>query len=507
MPAALQHTALSRRRFLVGSSALAAGAGFAGRSLIRPALAQARQPSDAAWRALADKLSGPVLRADSFNLAKVARSFNLRYARDLPHGVALCRGPRDVAVAILWCRENQFPLIVQSGGHSYAGFSMRRGGLMINLRLMRTARLENGIATVAGGMLNQDLYALLEQNNLAITHGRCPTVGAAGFVLGGGIGFNMRSNGVACDQLGESEVVTADGQIRALNPSGDDLTKDLYWASRGGGGGNFGVNTSFSLQTFAAEPVTVFDLTWTSATKNPDKVAAKLVAALEGAPIELGLGTRMSLGAPSPRDRAAGANVSISLIGQAKRADRQRLEALLADAYAEEKPQQAMIWSNAPYWSAQKLLEDDDGPTWFQERSTFAPKGKALEALDHIFGHLRTWPGTNGGADLRFFQTGGVMNRTPADATAFVHRDAEWIMDVGLAWDASDSWDAVTRARLWQDRFYDALRAFTVGAYQNFIDPSLTDWRTAYYGKNLARLEAIKKKIDPDRVFDFPQAI
>jgi hypothetical protein len=215
----------------------------------------------------------------------------------------------------------------------------------------------------------------------------------------------------------------------------------------------------------------------------------------------------MSLGARSPADRAAGANVSISLIGQAKHADAKRLEALLADAYAEEKPQRAMIWSDAPYWSAQKLLEDDDGPTWFQERSTFAPKGNALEALDHIFGHLRTWPGTSGGADLRFFQTGGMMNRMPADATAFVHRDSEWIMVVGLGWDGTDSWDTVTRARLWQDRFYDALRAYTVGAYQNFIDPSLTDWRTAYYGKNLARLEAIKRKIDPDRVFEFPQAI
>src|ERR1700724_2262016 len=106
MIAALQRASLSRRRFLVGSSALAIGAGLAGPSLVRPALAQARQPSDAAWRHLADKLSGPVLRAESFDLAQIARPNNLRYVGNLPDGIALCRSAEDVATAIGWCREN-----------------------------------------------------------------------------------------------------------------------------------------------------------------------------------------------------------------------------------------------------------------------------------------------------------------------------------------------------------------------------------------------------------------
>src|SRR5262249_32043248 len=150
----------------------------------------------------------------------------------------------------------------------------------------------------------------------AITHGRCPTVGAAGFLLGGGIGFNMRAHGLACDQLGESQIVTADGAIRTIGPQSTGIDGELYWACRGGGRGDFGVNTSFTLRTFPAEPMTVFALTWTAATRDPFRVALALIPALESAPIELGLGTRMSFGAPRPADRARGHNVAINLIGQ-----------------------------------------------------------------------------------------------------------------------------------------------------------------------------------------------
>jgi hypothetical protein len=509
MASVLAASPLSRRRFLVGSTALAAGAGLAARLAVPVARARApepaRQPSEAAWRDLADKLSGPLLRAKSFNLGTIAVPYNARYTDILPDAIALCRSPEDVAVAITWCSETRFPLVVQSGGHSYAGFSMRRSGLMINTLLMRSVSLANGSLTVAGGMRNQDIYSVLEPNNLAVTHGRCPNVGAAGFLLGGGIGFNMRAHSVACDQMTASEIVTADGKVRSLTPQARDIEGELYWACRGGGGGNFGVNTSFTLATFPAEPLTVFNLTWTEVTKNSRKVALALISALEKGPD--GLGTRMSFHAPNPKDRAHGAGVLISLIGQLK-GPRTQLDDILHDAYAIEKPQQSMIWGDAPYWSVQKLLEEVDGPIPFQERSTFVRPGKAKEATEHTFDRLMHWPGTSGVADLRFFQTGGQINATDAGATAFVHRDSEWIMDVGLTWSAGDSPLAVTASRLWQDSFYAALRPFsTGGAYQNFTDPSLKDWRTAYYGRNLKRLEDIKKKVDPGRLFDFPQAI
>jgi FAD/FMN-containing dehydrogenase len=497
---------ISRRHFIGGASAAAVAGALGGNALVGRALArEVRKPSDAAWRRLAERLSGPVLRSGSFDLGKYARSYNLRYADDLPDGIALCRNADDVAAAIAWCRDESCPLVVQAGGHSYAGYSMRRSGLMINLMLMRSAVYRNGAVTVAGGVRNQDLYALLAQHGTATTHGRCPTVGAAGFLLGGGIGFNMRAHDIACSQLMESEIVTANGRITTIKP-GNAPEADLFWACQGGGGGNFGINTSFTLQTFEARPVTVFDLTWDAATPDPREVFGKLMPALTGGPDELG--TRVSLKAPRPGDRRLGADVTINLIGQLGGGTPRVLDQILADVYAVSRPQKSMIWNEAPYWDAQKLLEDTDAPTFFQERSAFLKSSLGDDALDIAFRHLRDWPGTSGSADLRFFQTGGKMNKVAVDATAFVHRNTQWILDVGLSWNDQERWDAVARSRLWQDRFYDAMRRFsTGGAYQNFVDPSLDDWREAYYGDNLQRLQRIKQAVDPDRVFAFPQAI
>jgi FAD/FMN-containing dehydrogenase len=499
---------LGRRRVLAGIAAIAAGGVLARVSLPAPAFGRTvvRGPSEAAWRHLADQLSGPLLRSTRFNLSKIARPYNLRYAADLPSAIALCRSAEDVAAAILWCRDNQIPLVVQGGGHSYGGYSMRRGGLMINLLLMREARFSNGTVTVGGGVRNHALYALLEQHDIAIPHGRCPSVGIGGFLLGGGIGFNMRRHGLACDQLLASDIVTAEGDIRTIKAGTEGTSADLFWACRGGGGGNFGVNTAFTLQPFEARPVTVFDLTWHATRPNPSKVFAKLMQVLDAAPGELG--TRILLKAPSPRARGRGGDVTINLLGQLHGGSGKKLDDLLADVFALAVPQHTMTWEELRYWDAQKLLEDNDPPTCFQERSALLRSALDEDALGLAFQYLRAWPGTDGAADLRFFQTGGKMNAVAADATAFVHRQSRWLLDIGLSWSAMERREVVARSRAWQDRFYEAMRPFsTGGAYQNFADPSLQDWRAAYYGDNLARLERIKKAVDPDRVFAFAQAL
>src|SRR5262249_15068484 len=141
----------------------------------------------------------------------------------------------------------------------YAGYSTTPG-LMIDLGGLRGVDFDPAtrVATVGGGVINSTLYAALQRNGVTITHGRCPRVGVGGFFLGGGIGFNMRAHGLACDQLKATQIVTADGQVRTV-----DGSADLFWACRGGAGGNFGINTSFSVQTFdVPRQLTVFSLSW-----------------------------------------------------------------------------------------------------------------------------------------------------------------------------------------------------------------------------------------------------
>ena len=162
-----------------------------------------------------------------------------------------------------------------------------------------SVRASSGIVTIGGGIRNVDLYSALQAADATITHGRCIGVGAAGFLLGGGIGFNMRRYGLGCDQVLSSELVTANGEILTLSATENP---DLFWACCGGGGGNFGINTSFSLQTMPADDlITVFEIMWSG---QSDAIYAALVDALQAAPPTMG--NRIGASAVTPAQLARG---------------------------------------------------------------------------------------------------------------------------------------------------------------------------------------------------------
>jgi FAD/FMN-containing dehydrogenase len=486
---------LSRRRFLLASSAaVVAPALFPAVLRAQTADDGGKPISERAWRELDQRLTDRVLRPGDPDFAATASPQNLRYAKVLPAGIARCRNSNDVAQAILWCRDNQVPLVARSGGHSYAGFSTTRG-LMIDVGPMNTTKFSpsEGTVTVGGGARNGDLFKALRPTGMTITHGRCPGVGAAGFLLGGGIGFNMREHGIGCDQLIATDLVTADGKLQTVSAK-----DDLFWACCGGGGGNFGINTSFTLRTFATARLTVFKMLWTA---KPQRVFAELMAALDTAPNTLG--ARISLGARSPRQRGEGRDVTVSLLGQLKGTPRD-LADMLPPA---PRPERAEILE-ASYWEGQDFLSEPGPPRYYRERSTFLSGALDPRGLDTALDKLGQWPGTSVGADLRFFQTGGKINEPRADATAYVHRNNKWVMLVGLNWKAHDPPSMVERNHAWQDDFYEAMLPYsTGGAYQNFADSSLKNWDRAYYGANLEKLRAVKAKVDRNKVFWFPQAI
>ena len=449
---------------------------------------------------MARKLSGPLLRPGDMGFSTFAQPQNLRYAKIQPGAIALCQNAEDVAQSILWCRRNGVPLIARGGGHSYAGYSTTTG-LMINMTQINQTSYDDstGIVTIAGGALNSDLYNALQPFDVSITHGRCPTVGAAGFLLGGGIGFNMRAQGIASDQIVESEIVTANGDLLKLN---EVENSDLFWACQGGGGGNFGINTSFSVRTFPVTDLTVFSITWTT---DLEDVYAALLSALASAPA--GLGSRLAVNPVTAEQFATGEDASINLLGQlvGSAAD---LASILAPVYQVAQPSSSDI-EELGYWTAQMdFLNQPGPPNYYQERSLFFTDPISDDAISTIFKFSREGPTTMGGGQFTLFQTGDQVNAIAPDATAFVHRSSDWLMALDLSWSASDSADTIHRGHIWQNDFYDAMTAFALPeSYQNFVDPSLTDWQQAYYGANLPRLKQVKAAVDPTRVFRFHQGI
>jgi FAD/FMN-containing dehydrogenase len=474
---------LNRRVFLQSAASAALGAsalGLLGASRSIP------------WAELARRLKGKVVLPGDQWYSAYAQPNNLRYDTILPQAIAVCSDARDVSTSLLFAREYGVPLVARSGGHSYAGYSTTPG-LMIDLRLMSRVAFDEqtGIATIGGGARNAHLYAALRGRNFAITHGRCPSVGVAGLVLGGGIGFNMRAHGLTCDHLIATEIVTADGLIRSAR--GDDA---LFWACRGAGGGNFGINTSFSFQTYKVGPLTVFDLIWDH---QAERVFERLIDVLDRAPATLG--SKVSAVAPS----VTTPEISVQLLGQYRGTPAQ-LREILAPVYAIAQPEGIITYDH--YWAAQEVLAEPGHPAYYQERSRFFDAPFDHRANATVFEWLRRYPRTAKTAAFKVFQTGAHVNDHGPHDMAFAHRFSHWLSSIELYWDKTTPPDVLARNMAWLDGFYEAIVPLAKGgAYQNFIDPSLRDWQRAYHGGNFEQLRKIKTKFDPTNVFRFAEGI
>jgi FAD binding domain-containing protein/berberine-like enzyme len=481
---------LDRRRFLQASSGLLLGLGLAQVSTLDRARAGAVSPS---WLELRRALQGTLLLPGDHGFLEAAVPWNHRFAEIWPAGIARCASTDDVRTSLLWAVSYGMPLVARSGGHSYAGYSTTTG-LLIDLSAMNQIAYDSGsgLTHVNGGTRNSDVYAALRRQGRAITHGRCGGVGVAGFVLGGGIGFNMRLRGLACDQLVETEMVTASGEVVHCS---DTENADLFWACRGGGGGNFGINTDFTFQTFAVDMMTVYSVTWTS------NLESLLPAALDLLPGTTERhGTKLSV-------INDGTGVSLNLLGQLLGTPTE-LRSIFAPLYQLAAPSRETV-KNVPYWEGQDFLEDaDDTPDYSHERSRYVydpmPAGGSRTILDY----MRRWPGTSASAIWKIFLTGDAIAAVPSDATAFVHRTPTMISSIELDWSPQDTIGTVQRNETWLAEFHAAMREYTSDeAYQNFMDEAQNDPLHAYYGANLPRLVEVKRRYDPENVFHFPGSV
>lgn len=485
---------LDRRTLLKASGGMLAGLGLSqlpGRGEAAP-LERAATVAGDRWQHLAKLILGAVLLPGDPDYARIAPPWNLRYAARMPAAVVRCLSTEDVRTALLWAQSNGVPLVARSGGHSYAGYSTTTG-LMIDVSQMNSVAYDGGtgIARLGGGARNATVYANLRTVGRSVTHGRCYGVGVAGLTLGGGIGFNQRMRGLTCDQLVETEIVTASGEVLRCNEWDN---ADLFWACRGGGGGNFGINTSFTFQTFPVDDLTVFRIVWTADLDTLLPTALDLLPATTER-----FGCKLTV-------RAKGEALSLELLGQINGTPAE-LTNLLAPLCRVAPPSEETIHT-LPYWDGQDLLSDEGAPEYAHERSRYVYRPIPADGARTILDHLHRWPGTSGSASWKAFLAGGAVAAQAPDATAFVHRAALMISSVDLVWTPDDSVGVVARNQAWLAGFHDAMESFTSAeSYQNFIDDSQTDHLNAYYGANLKRLVEVKRRYDPDNVFHYPQGI
>ncbi|MFI9379994.1 FAD-binding protein [Kutzneria sp. NPDC052558] len=454
-----------------------------------------KSPSEEDWTRLDKAVAGRVLRPGENGFGAVSMPFNRRFADTVPAGVVSVASVVDVQRAVVWARENGVGVAVRGGGHSYAGFSVGPG-LVIDLGSLNTvsANASTGLVTAAGGASMSDVYAAIQPGEMAFALGNGASVGIGGLTLGGGVGATSRVHGITADALMATTLVTADGEV--LRCSADE-NPDLFWACRGGGGGNFGVNVSF---TFQAQPVSdcaTYVLLWHI--EDAEKVFSAVQETMRTAPDAFAARVGVS---------TTGPDSVVSCIGQ-HMGSAAALKEILDPILAVAEPFRTLI-NDRTYWQAKDDLLHETAAGAFACRTSVLTEPLPGDGIDAMLSLVRRWPGggnpDGGGAAL--FSWGGAVNRVPAGDTAFPHRDAKFLLSMDTSWASNDS-PAVVDANIgWLGELADTLAPYgNERSYLNFTDPDLKSWRTAYYGDNYARLAEIKRRIDPDGFFTFEQGI
>ncbi|MEU0878317.1 FAD-binding oxidoreductase [Lentzea sp. NPDC005914] len=441
---------------------------------------------------LAAQVGGRVLLPGDDAFTSSSKPFNERYASTIPAAVLSAAGADDVVTAITWARENDVPLVARGGGHSYAGTSVCTG-LVLDLRGLDEVRVDpsTALVTVGGGTRMRALYEALRPHDIAFPLGNSDEVGVAGLTLGGGVAAVSRAFGLTCDSLVSTDVVLADGSTVTCSASENP---DLFWACRGGGGGNFGVNTSF---TFQARPVV-------------DSATCLLLWEWEQAVDVMLLVQEIQRTAPDALSLRIGlaSGGMVSVIGwHLGSAD--ELRALLGPVLARTRPFRCDI-EDRTYWEAVEYVHHETAGGAFAGRTRTTSVPLPEEGVRTLVTAVDKWPGSGnpdgGGAAL--FGWGGAINALSATETAFPHRDALFLVSLDTSWLSSDSPQVVRDNLEWLTALHEDIGEHTDNAsYLNFTDPDLPDWRQAYHGPNLTRLAEVKRRYDPDRFFDFPQAI
>ena len=452
----------------------------------------------AAASALAARMRGSVLTPASEGYDDARRIWNAMIDRR-PAVIARCAGVGDVQHAIRFAREHDLLVAVRGGGHNIAGSALCDDGIVIDLSSMKGVRLDAAHRTARAepGLTLGEFDRATQAAGLATPLGINSTTGIAGLTLGGGFGWLTRAYGLTVDNLRSAELVTAGGdQVTASERE----NPDLFWAIRGGGG-NFGVVTSFE---YGLHPV------------GPEVMAGLIVhplsnarALLRGyrdvaanAPDALSVWVVMRGAPPLPFLPAEVHGMPVLVLAAlyaGRLADGERavapLRALgtpIADVispHAYTGFQAAFDPLLTPgarnYWKSHNLARLDD-----------AVIDTLVDAAEHL-------PG--GQCEVFLAQLGGAARRVPRDATAYAGRDAEFVVNVHARWTEAAQDDACIA---WARGLFDAVAPHaTGGAYVNFMTQEEGDRVRAAYGPNYERLAAVKRKYDPTNVFHMNQNV
>jgi FAD/FMN-containing dehydrogenase len=441
-------------------------------------------------------MDGPVITPDDPGFDDARRVWNAEIDRR-PSVIARCTSAADVAAAIGFARQHGLEIAVRGGAHNTAGTAVCDDGLMIDLSLLNTVTVDPEARRVqaGGGALLADVDAATVAHGLAVPAGLVSHTGVGGLTLGGGMGWLTRKFGLSIDNLVSAEVVTADGRVLRAAP---DEHPDLFWAVRGGGG-NFGVVTSFEFALHEVEPMVQLGLFFWGLDQGPEalRLAREITAAMPP-DINAVVGAVNAPPAPFvPEQHHFAPGYVLLLTGF----DGAPEHAQLVSQIRESLPPLFDLVSPMPYVELQKLLDEANAWGFYSYEKGSYVEDLSDEVIDVVSGQI---PRKNSPMSLvLFYRLDGAYCRANEDETAFSGgrspRYGTFI--VGMAPETS----LLAAERDWARGTWEALRPYAIGSGDGYINGTTElqgdRVRGSYGAAKYERLARIKAEYDPDNLF------
>ena len=418
-----------------------------------------------------------------------------------PALVVRCSGAADVIASVAFAREHDLLLSVRGGGHNVAGYGTCDGGLVIDLSAMRAVRIDPAARTVrvGGGATWADVDRETQAWGLAVPGGIVSTTGVGGLTLGGGQGWLRRTHGMSCDNLISADVVTAAGKRIVAS---ETENADLFWALRGGGG-NFGVVTSFEFRAHPVGPMIAF-----AGPVYPLESASTVISAVReyaaGAPDEVNVSTTwwsIPPVAAFPEEHHGRAVIVVGAVyvGPPERGER------ILQPLRQIEPPVLDLSATLPFTALQQMFDPffPSGGLRYYWKSLYLA-GLDDEMVGGVAEHVRKRPSPL--SMVGIWALGGALGRVDAAATAAGARDAPFLLEILANWDGAADSDANI---LWAQEFFRAMAPRGTGRTNvNFPghgdDP---EFGRAAFGEHWDRLVRVKKKYDPENRFRLNQNI
>ena len=439
-------------------------------------------------------LTGEIITPENPAYEEARQEWN-RAIQRYPLVINYCFKSRDVSNAILWARKNCVGFRIRSGGHNYAGYSTGDCVLVIDISKMDGLMIdcEENLLFVQGGVKNRQLYNFVASKGYPFPSGTCPTVGVSGIVSGGGWGLSCRRYGLACDSLVEAELVDYTGRILKAS---SECNADLFWAIRGGGGGNFGVIISM---TFRLPPktgkVTFVEIHYPKTGKAKQEQFLSIWQKwLVDADKKMTLIARIY----NSQDEGRTIYSEGIFYGHPEQAAE-----ILSPFAAIEGGKLSLEYIT--FEEAINKIEDAyPSSEMFKSVGRFVNRDYNYCEIEKIVVMINDRPKGSVLTGISLYALGGEVAKKSRRDTAFFYRSARYIINLQSVWEDPRFEDDNVE---WVRQRARYLESVTVGSYVNFPDSDLVDYEDAYYGLNAEKLQIIKQKYDPHNVFNFPQSI